>query len=139
MRATITPEPRATRTGELDFTEGVGELNPMRTKREVLRPRARRKAAAGSEPKKLGRPVEPGSKAVETELSRWLARSGANRGEFAAKLGMERTSFDRYARGERVPDVRLAFKIEDLTDGAVPARSWVALLELREAQPTART
>lgn len=138
MQATIATEAAVT-TRHLDFAEGMGELNPMRTKREVLRPRARRKVAAGAEPKKLGRPAEPGSKAVETELSRWLARSGTNRGEFATKLGMERTSFDRYARGERVPDVRLAFKIEELTDGAVPARSWVAVLELREAQPTART
>ncbi|MBL8922822.1 MAG: hypothetical protein JNJ54_28495 [Myxococcaceae bacterium] len=122
----------------LDFAGGPGELNPMRTKREVLRPTARRKASVKQEAKKLGRPVTPGSKAVETELSHWLARSGVNRGEFATKLGMERTSFDRYARGERVPDVRLAFRIEDLTDGAVPARSWVAVLELRETQSSAR-
>jgi hypothetical protein len=45
----------------------------------------------------------------------------------AKKLGVTRPHIDRLCRSKRRPDLRLAFEIEDLTAGEVPARFWLTV------------
>ncbi len=61
----------------------------------------------------------------ETQLSRWIDASGMTRDEVADKLGIVRTYLDVLCRGEGRPGLELAFEIERLTRGALPASEWI--------------
>ena len=68
---------------------------------------------------RIGRPRKR-----QTPLSRWLDKSRFSRDEFAAKLGITRTSLDRLCRADRRPSLALALRIEEETSGAVTVRDW---------------
>jgi transcriptional regulator with XRE-family HTH domain len=78
----------------------------------------------GRPPKKrrVGRPRKE-----EGKLSRWLDAQGMSRYELAARLDIARPHVDRICRGVRRPSLELAIAIEKLTDGAVPAASWISV------------
>ena len=61
---------------------------------------------------------------TENLLSRWLDAKGMSRDDLAAKLGVHRSTVDRLCRGDRRPDLTLAFEIEKLSKGEVPASTW---------------
>ncbi len=62
-----------------------------------------------------------------TPLVDWIDRSGMTRREFAEKLDLAETSLNRLCRRERRPSLELAFAIEKLTKGAIPASYWQAV------------
>jgi len=62
---------------------------------------------------------------TETALARWLDQQGIERSVFAKALKIDRSTVDRICRGERRPDLDLAFQIQDATHNKVPASIWV--------------
>ena len=59
-----------------------------------------------------------------TLLARWIDDSGESRETIAKRLDIPRTSLDRLCRGARRPGIELAFAIEKMTKGKVPAEYW---------------
>ena len=56
---------------------------------------------------------------------RWLDRHGITREQAAKKLEVARRHIDRLCTGERRPDLELAVKIEDMTEGKFHPRYWI--------------
>jgi transcriptional regulator with XRE-family HTH domain len=59
-----------------------------------------------------------------TPLAGWIDSSGMTRREVAERLGLAETSLNRLCRGDRRPGFELAFAIEKMTKGKVPAAFW---------------
>lgn len=59
-------------------------------------------------------------------LASYLSARGISRREFARSLGVDPSTTSRLARGEMVPSLELAVKIEKLTRGRVKAAYWVS-------------
>ncbi len=60
----------------------------------------------------------------QTPLSDWIDTAGMTRREVADRLGLAETSLNRLCRGVRRPSIEVAFAIEKLTKGKVPAAYW---------------
>lgn len=59
------------------------------------------------------------------QLAAWLdANPNLSRAELARQLGVVPPYVSLMAAGERRPGLDLAFLLEDISKGAVPARSW---------------
>lgn len=58
-------------------------------------------------------------------LIEYLKTSGTSRATFADAAGISMPYLSDLLNGKKVPSLRLAAKIERLTDGAVLATSWV--------------
>jgi hypothetical protein len=82
-------------------------------------PRPTMRAMRAKQAPRIGRPRKR-----ETPFSRWIDASGRSRDEIARRLRIKRPWLDKLCRLERRPSLDLAFDIEDLTSGKVPARSW---------------
>jgi transcriptional regulator with XRE-family HTH domain len=61
----------------------------------------------------------------ETKLSRWIDASGMSRDDVAHELGVGRTYLDKLCRGQHLPGLEVAFRIEQLTGGAIAASDWI--------------
>jgi len=59
-------------------------------------------------------------------LRAWLDGQGLSQADLARRCGVGEASVCRWLRGTRRPGLDLAIAVEQLTDGAVPAASWVA-------------
>lgn len=57
-------------------------------------------------------------------LAKFLADENLSQGAFAAKLGVRQSEVSRWLSGLRVPGGELAFAIQRITGGKVPAESW---------------
>ena len=57
------------------------------------------------------------------QLRTYLKKHKAN--VLAEAIGISPSYLSDIKKGNRVPSLRVAFAIEDATEGAVPARSWV--------------
>ena len=57
------------------------------------------------------------------QLRTYLKKHKAN--ALAEAIGISPSYLSDIKKGNRVPSLRVAFAIEDATEGAVPARSWV--------------
>lgn len=57
------------------------------------------------------------------QLRIYLRKHKAN--ALAEAIGISPSYLSDIKKGNRVPSLRVAFAIEDATEGAVPARSWV--------------
>lgn len=55
-------------------------------------------------------------------LAEW--RDEALQCEVCRLLDIDPASYNRFERGVRKPNAEISFRIERLTDGRVPARSW---------------
>lgn len=74
-----------------------------------------------------GRPTNPFKGACsDTALARWLYRNKMSAFAFAAKLRMNPQSVNNWVKGRVLPSLVVAFKIDELTKGEVPASSWLA-------------
>jgi hypothetical protein len=60
-------------------------------------------------------------------LSDWIDSTGRTRKDVAIQLKVAPGHLDQLCASRRRPDIDLAFRIEDLTDGAVPARFWTSV------------
>ncbi len=60
-------------------------------------------------------------------LSDWIDSAGKTRSEIAHALRIGPRHLDQLCASRRRPDIDLAFRIEDLTRGAVPARFWTTV------------
>ncbi len=63
----------------------------------------------------------------ESKLSTWMDSQGLTRDAVATRLKIQRTYLDKLCRAESRPSLELAFEIEKLTRGAVPASDWLAV------------
>lgn len=54
-----------------------------------------------------------------------IRNSGVSRGEWAARLGVSKSYLSELEHGKKRPSLEIAVEIERLTEGAVPAASWV--------------
>ena len=63
----------------------------------------------------------------ESKLSTWMDSQGLTRNVVAARLKIQRTYLDKLCRAESRPSLELAFEIEKLTRGSVPASDWLAV------------
>jgi len=57
-------------------------------------------------------------------LGKYLSKTGEGIRGFARKSGLPASQVCRYVQKKITPGVRAAFRIEDVTGRAVPARSW---------------
>ena len=58
-------------------------------------------------------------------ISEWLSIQGLKAEYLATAVGAHKAQVYRWASGHSKPRVDVAFRIEDATGGAVPARAWV--------------
>lgn len=72
---------------------------------------------------KGGRPPEKGYNA----FGRWVVASGKPRSEVALDLETTVQHLGRLMSGEQRPSLELAFKIEDYTQKAISAKSWLEI------------
>lgn len=61
-----------------------------------------------------------------TQLRAYLSEHGIRQEDFAAQLGTSQSTVSKVVAGRLTPTLRLAVKIEQLTCGLVPVKSWVA-------------
>ena len=54
----------------------------------------------------------------------YLQANGLTAASFAKRLGRHPSAIVRYRNGETRPSLETALRIEELTDGTVPASSW---------------
>lgn len=57
-------------------------------------------------------------------LQDWMRNEGVKRIEFAARLGLHRSSVTLYLQGKRRPSRETAATIATMTHGAVPHTAW---------------
>jgi transcriptional regulator with XRE-family HTH domain len=69
------------------------------------------------------------------QLQAWLLSSGTRQSALAARLEITRGYMSELVAGRKLPSLQLAFRLEDETAGAVPARCWTAMAEA-DATPT---
>ncbi|MGR3498221.1 MAG: helix-turn-helix transcriptional regulator [Limimaricola soesokkakensis] len=58
-------------------------------------------------------------------LSEYLTENGTSQRAFADKIGVSPSYLNELVKNLKQPRLDLAFEIERVTHGAVPARSWV--------------
>jgi transcriptional regulator with XRE-family HTH domain len=58
-------------------------------------------------------------------IRRYQKRKKLDDATFAEIVGVDTATINRYSRGARVPTIAHAFRIEDVTCGAVAARWWI--------------
>lgn len=63
-----------------------------------------------------------------TTLATYLASARITQEEFAKKVGLKQAAISRLARGLSRPSLEAAVAIERITEGAVPAASWVPIV-----------
>lgn len=57
-------------------------------------------------------------------LGEWLDRKDISQAAFAQMVGVSQSKVSRLVSEDQSPGLRLAFAIERVTDGAVPAVAW---------------
>jgi len=67
-----------------------------------------------------------------SQLGAYLRDNSLRQAEFAAKVGATQGTISRLIKGDVLPSLDLAVKIERATAGVVPATSWVAASGTRE-------
>lgn len=92
------------------------------SKRRTSRPVEKPRVGQPIEKPRIGRPVERRSK-----LGEWVDAHGWTRQQVAEALGIAFGTATRFCSGARRPSLEMAIQIEDLTDGAVSVRSWLAV------------
>jgi len=75
--------------------------------------------------------------AAKTPLSTWMQKRGLNNGQLADIIGVDKSYVSYLRRGERMPSLELARRIELLSDGAVPASSFIAAKRRARARKAA--
>jgi transcriptional regulator with XRE-family HTH domain len=58
-------------------------------------------------------------------LTAWRTANGLTAKEFAAKIGVNKSTLYRIENGEIVPTLGTAFALERATGGKIPAEAWV--------------
>lgn len=77
-------------------------------------------------------PDAPGPSRGSQLLESW--RGASIQKKAAEFLEIDIATYNRFEHGKRRPSAELGFKIERLTDGRVPARSWYEPPRLRRAR-----
>ena len=60
-----------------------------------------------------------------SNLSEYIASKGMTRSEFAKTVGISAPYLSEILSGAKRPSLNLAFRIEEITGGEVPASGWV--------------
>ena len=69
-------------------------------------------------------------------LKAWRERNGLTQSALAERVCVRQPTLSEYEKGRRTPGVEIAFRIERVTEGAVPAVAWT---EAAEPSPTPST
>ena len=75
----------------------------------------------------------PGPSRGSELLEEW--RGNATQVQASARLGLNPVSYNRFEHGVRRPPGETTFRIERLTDGKVPAKSWYELPTKQQPRP----
>lgn len=59
-----------------------------------------------------------------TKLKRWLKEEGRMSYWLATKIGVTNVTLSYWVTGRRTPSLDHAFKIEEITEGAIKASDW---------------
>ena len=59
------------------------------------------------------------------KLKQYIAAQGISSRAFAQSVGLSSAGLHGLLHGRNIPSLPVAFRIEDATGGAVPARAWV--------------
>lgn len=73
--------------------------------------------------------TEPGPTKGSRRLTQWLKRKDLPDSRLGSYVGVDGGYVGRLKRGERTPGLRVAFAIQDFTQGGVRARSWLTEAE----------
>lgn len=86
----------------------------------------KKRSRAGTSLRK-GRHKGPGRprKEPSNPLAKYIDDHASASEEIADKFGVEPQTLDKYARGDGVPSLDMASKIEKKTNGAVPITTWI--------------
>ncbi len=60
-----------------------------------------------------------------SKLRSYLKETGTRQAELAKRVGVSFGHMSALVNGDKTPGLELAVRIEDATEGRVPARSWV--------------
>ena len=71
-------------------------------------------------------------------LRSYMARHRLTFHALGLRLGCQGCVPSRWAKGDRVPSLRLGLLLEDVTGGDIPARSWSSPSDARPALPYRR-
>lgn len=66
-------------------------------------------------------------------FAEYITQCGEKRTVIAARLGISKSYLSDILNGNKTPSLDLAFRIERLTNGAVPASSWIATPDQEDA------
>lgn len=66
-------------------------------------------------------------------LAQWQGDS-RTQNEAAEILGLDKATYSRFLNGVRKPSGKVSFRIERITDGAVPACSWYEPIEKKRSR-----
>lgn len=69
-------------------------------------------------------------------LLKWLETTGTSFYNFARRVDMKPDRLAYLARGQMLPDLGIAFRVQAITKGAVPAASWLGTTLGREVWNT---
>lgn len=75
--------------------------------------------------------------AVMNKLQAYLKEAGILQRDFARSVKLSQATISRLASGSTQPSLKVAVRIEQQTDGAVPAASWCELLCANTERPPA--
>lgn len=62
---------------------------------------------------------------TKTKIRIYRDSLGISQSEMAHRLGLDAGTLSEYETGRRIPSLATAFRLQDLTEGVVDARSWV--------------
>jgi transcriptional regulator with XRE-family HTH domain len=58
-------------------------------------------------------------------LARYLDKTRLTQTQFSRRFGIANSQVSNWLHGNRRPSLDAAFRLEDATDGAIPARAWM--------------
>lgn len=70
--------------------------------------------------------VKKNTKYERTLLAKWMDERGLTIGNVAKMVGVDRSSVQAWRVGSGLPSLPAAFRLEEVTQAAIPASSWLA-------------
>lgn len=84
-----------------------------------------------------GREIQATPKTIAGRiLIEFLKRERMTQSMFGQICGVARSTINQYISDQRRPPLEEAFRIQDATNGEVPARTWLLLLDSEDAVPS---
>lgn len=128
----VVANPTTYPSGKLEVFLGF----PLRGRHPATLPRRQRQVGSGFRLTVL--PNESRMRSMNRKLlERYLRNRGESQRAFERRIGSKPGLVSRYLNEDRTPNGRLAFIIEQATDGAVPAAGWFPKRRPKSGSPSA--